>query len=1145
VITFISNADTDLLAFRSVVEGLPGELARSRAATASEGDLLPDLTGTKVVILRLLGGVKSWSSQVDALLAEVSRRGIALWAFSGDTVFDHEMAALSTPAIADVTTAFEYLRNGGLDNLQELMRYVSNVSLSTDLPLAPPRIVPKVGVLIRHPHREGRAHVGVVFYRSHLLSGNVRFIEDLCDALEARSVNVTAIYANSLRADVDGSSAALEMMRDLSLDCVITTVLAMGTMGEDGWEAAALGALGVPIIQGLISTVGFEAWSDSSAGLRPIDVAMSVAIPEFDGRIIGVPFAFKEILDDDVDFGAPITAYRTRPDRVERLAGIASRACRLRHRSNDQKRIAVVLSAYPTKRSRLGNAVGLDTPTSAIALLHAMAEAGYDVRDIPEDGDALMALLADRLTYESWELTPEQRQAAVGSLEIDRYKEYFAELPVAVRAAMEEAWEAAPGKAYVNDDRMYFSGVMLGNVMVAIQPPRGFGEHPIAVYHSPELPPTHHYLAFYRWLDDQFEADAIIHLGKHGTLEWLPGKGVGLSSECYPDLVLRNVPLIYPFIVNDPGEGTQAKRRGHATIVDHLLPPMTRAEAYDELSKLEIALDEYARVAAVDPAKLPAVREAVWEIVLASRLDEDLGVAKVPTPEEFDELILEIDGYLCELKDAQIRGGLHVLGQPPLGERLLDMVLSITRVAQGNVPPLREIADADARNRHLVDLAEEQARTRLVALANQEWRYDGSDPTLSWIAARLIPALSNTTAEITAIIEALSGAFIPPGPSGAPTRGMAHVLPTGRNFYSVDPKAVPSPFAYQVGEQLAQGVIDRYLEECGEYPRSVGIVVWGTATMRTMGDDVAQALALLGVRPRWQEGSMRVVGLEVIDEAELGRPRVDVTLRISGFFRDAFPHVIALVDQASKMVGFNDGPRIFGAKPGAYGSGVLPLIERGEWEDRNDIAEVYTTWSGWAYGEHLFGSAATEAFRERFRTIQVAIKNQDNREHDIFDSDDYFQDHGGMIAAVEALRGERPKAYFGDSSNPRSPRVRDLSEEAARVVRTRVINPKWIEAMKHHGYKGAFEMAATVDYLFGYDATAGVVSDWMYERVAQAFVFDETTQKFFFESNPWAFGSICDRLLEAVRRGLWETSEETVDDLRRARLRAEAWEEQR
>ncbi|MDQ6783728.1 MAG: cobaltochelatase subunit CobN, partial [Actinomycetota bacterium] len=625
-------------------------------------------------------------------------------------------------------------------------------------------------------------------------------------------------------------------------------------------------------------------------------------------------------------------------------------------------------------------------------------------------------------------------------------------------------------------------------------------------------------------------------------LEWLPGKGVGLSAGCGPDAALGDLPLVYPFVVNDPGEGTQAKRRAHAVIVDHLLPPMTRADSYDDVARLEALLDEHAQIAALDPAKLPAIRARVWELIVQAEIHRDLGVDARPEGDDFDDLVLHVDGYLCELKDAQIRGGLHTLGRPPEGEAELDLVLAITRLPQGStVPALRKAADG----RHDVDAAEAEARGTLAAIQSDGWAYEGDHPTLRWVCDRLVPALHRTIDEVGNLLGALEGHHVPSGPSGAPTRGMAHVLPTGRNFFSVDPKAIPSRLAWDVGTKLADELVARHQREEGRPPSAVGLVVWGTAAMRTGGDDVAEALALLGVRPVWAEESGRVTGVELMSLAELGRPRVDVTLRISGFFRDAFPHVIALLDDAVRLAGFDDDPRIFGSKPGAYGSGILPLLESQEWDDDDDLAAVYLAWGGWSYGRAAMGAPAAEAMQRRFSTIEVAVKNQDNREHDIFDSDDYLQDHGGMIAAVRSLTGTSPKAWFGDSSDPADPRVRSLAEEAARVVRSRVLNPKWIDAMRRHGYKGAFELAATVDYLFGYDATARVVQDWMYERVTSAYVADPDVRKFFAESNPAALRSIAERLLEADQRDLWQASPQARQTLEDAILEGEGWEELR
>jgi cobaltochelatase CobN len=1127
VILVLTNADTEILALRSVLECLPAGFPDVRAANPAHLDRAPPVTDADVVLVRLLGGRQAWEEPFDELRRSCAEAGVPLLAFGGEAAPDVELTAASTVPSATVAQAFEYLLHGGLANTEHLLRFVADTVLLGGFGFDPPVEVPPVGVLDR-PQVAGRPTVGIVFYRAHVLSGNTQFVDDLAVALEERGANAVPVYCYSLRPDADGRVPALELLDERGVDCLVTTVLSMGSTAGDEWDAAPLAALDVPVVQAVAATQSSAVWEASAAGLSPMDVAMAVAIPEFDGRIVSVPFSFKETVDDGDRLGAPVTAYRTRPDRVARVAGLAVRLASLRRVPSAERRVAVVLSAYPTKRSRLGNAVALDTPASVIDLLHALAGAGYRVDRIPPDGDTLMAELADGYPFAD--------DGASGGH--DR--------------RFPPAMSSSPGEG----------GLDLGGVFLAIQPPRGFGDNPVAVYHSPDLPPADEYLAFYRWLDEDWGAHAVVHVGKHGTLEWLPGKSVGLSSACYPDIALRDLPLIYPFVVNDPGEGTQAKRRAHAVIVDHLLPPMTRADTYDDLARLESLLDEHARAASVDPAKLPAVRTKVWELLVEAEIHRDLGLSESPEGAEFDDLVVHVDGYLCELKDAQIRGGLHVLGRPPEAEAELDLVLALTRLPQGPVPSLRA-GLGDGASRAEVDAVEAGNRRRLAVLQEAGWAYDGEHPTLRWVCDRLIPNLRRTPDEVGSVMAALDGRHVPAGPSGAPTRGMAHVLPTGRNFYSVDPKAVPSPLACEVGTGLADALIARHLAEEGRYPETVGLVAWGTAAMRTMGDDVAEALALVGVRPRWAAESGRVTGVEAIPLAELGRPRVDVTLRISGFFRDAFPHVIALLDDAFSLVAaldeplednlvraHGDDPRIFGSKPGAYGSGILALLESRDWRSDEDLAAVYQAWSGYAYGrsgpgQGIRGVPAFDAMARRFAGIEVAVKNQDNREHDIFDSDDYLQDHGGMVATIRSLTGVQPKAWFGDSADPSRPRVRSLAEEAARVVRTRVVNPKWITAMCRHGYKGAFELAATVDYLYGYDATARVVEDWMYERVTDAYVADPQVRKLFEQSNPWALRSIAERLLEANERGLWNASDGALATLRSALLEAEGWEESR
>ena len=1222
MILFLTNADTDILALRVVAEGLPAGFPPLRAANPALLGQAPDLTGVSVVVVRLLGGRQAWEVPFDRMRAECVRAGVPLLALGGEAVPDAELTALSTVPSATVTQAFRYLTQGGVANLAQMVRFVADTVLLEGFGFEPPVEVPAYGVLgegeIHGPtaveiagtlsHDPTRPTVAVVFYRAHVLAGNTGFVHDLCDGIRAAGANALAVFGYSLRPDapVDGSTTAssplVTLLAERGVDAVVTTMLAAGSLDEetDTWDAGALATLGVPVVQAVCATQSVATWEASDSGLTPMDVAMAVAIPEFDGRIVTVPFSFKETVDADDVLGTPVTAYRTRPDRVARVAGLAPRLARLQRTDNADKRVAVVLSAYPTKRSRLGNAVGLDTPASVIALLHAMDAAGYRVDHIPASGDELMAKLADALTYDRNSLSTAQSARAVGRWSGEEYGRWFGGLPVDLQATMVEAWGPAPGEVYTepsprgDGSDLVFAGLDLGGVVVAIQPPRGFGDNPVAIYHSPDLPPTHHYLAFYRWLDLGWGADAVVHVGKHGTLEWLPGKSVGLSASCFPDAALGSLPFIYPFVVNDPGEGTQAKRRTHAVIIDHLVPPLTRAELTDDLSRLESLLDTHAQVSALDPAKLPEIRRQVWEVLVAAEIHRDLGIAheaeivdpgrtsrRAPAFDDpaFDDLLVEVDGYLCELKDAQIRGGLHILGAAPVDQALIDMVLAITRLPQLRSGSLRaEVGEAlrvgdDPRD---LDQVEAECRRRVEICAGAGWQLGevdrADDPdlcirssaVLAWVCDRLVPALDSTYGEIDAVLGALDGRFIPPGPSGAPSRGMAHVLPTGRNFYSVDPKAIPSPLAWQVGSALADRLIERHVDEEGRYPTTVGLVVWGTAAMRTAGDDIAEIFAQLGVRPRWAEESGRVEGLELVPVEELGRPRVDVTVRISGFFRDAFPHVLGLLDDAFALAAAADDPpgtnpvadsgttepRVFGPKPGAYGSGILPLLESQNWRSDDDLAQVYLAWGGYAYarspgGGAVRGTAAPEALRSRLSAVEIAVKNQDNREHDIFDSDDYLQDHGGMVAAIRSLTGTQPKAWFGDTSDPARPRVRSLAEEAARVVRSRVVNPTWLSAMKRHGYKGAFEMAATVDYLFGYDATAGVVEDWMYERVTEAYVGDPGMRKFFEQSNPWALRAIAERLLEASARGLWDASDQAIGTLRSAVLEAEGWEESR
>lgn len=1241
MLRFVTTADTEILATAAAVERLGEDFPAVRCANpggAIDQQAFVDelLDGAAVVLCRILGGRRGWPEGFDLLRARCARDGIPLLALGGEIEPDAEMTALSSAPAGAVAQAGEYLRHGDVANVEQLLRFLADTFLLEGHGFEPPHEVPDLGVYVPGVGdvaiedalarlAPGRPTIGICFYRSHRITGNAAWVNELAAQIEAAGANALAVWSTTLRRDADGDVPALALL-DGHVDALLVTMLATGGShagdAEQRWDAAALEALDVPVLQAVCATSSRAAWQESASGLTPLDAATQVAIPEFDGRLLGGVVSFKERGSEAGSIvGAAIPRYVADAERCARVARLAVRHARLRTTPNAEKKIAVLLTSFPTKHARVGMAVGLDTPASALGLLDALHEADYTVERPYGHGDELMHALIAGGGHDPEFVTDEQLANATLRFPVAEYAEWYATLPVSLRDAMEERWGPPPGDEFVtkSEDTSYFvvAALELGNVLIAIQPPRGYGEDPVGIYHDPELPPTHHYLAVYRWLEAKWGADAIVHLGKHGTLEWLPGKMLALSAECAPDAALGDIPLVYPFVVNDPGEGVQAKRRAHAVIVDHLVAPMMRAETYDELAELEALLDEYARLEILDPPKLPGLAVQIWDAIERANLQADLGVQE--RPDDLGLLVEHIDGYLCEVKDIQVKDGLHVLGVAPAGDGLRGLVSAVGRLGSGDdIPGLRRavgaafgldepalVADPGSpaagvpaelaerfrgpasSNGDVIDRLEAAQMALLDALALRGWSADdvaevcqevlgrsdaGLERALRFAADTVVPRIAQTTDELVHVLGALEGHHVPAGPSGSPTRGRVDVLPTGRNFYSVDPRALPSQLSYETGTRLAQALLDRHVADHGELPRMVGLVAWGTSAMRTQGDDAAEIFALLGVRPVWARESRRVTGIEVIALEQLGRPRIDVTVRISGFFRDAFPHLLALLDDAVSLVAGLDEPadmnfvaaharedaealageldakpawrqattRIFGSKPGAYGAGLAQLLDARDWRDGGDIAEVYEAWGGFAYGRGLDGASARGAMRDCFARIDVAVKNVDSQEHDILDSDDYYQYHGGMVATARALSGREPAAVLGDSSDPSRVVTRSLAQETRRVFRARVANPRWIASMIRHGYKGAAELAATVDYLFGYDATTGIAEDWMYEDVARKYLLDEDVGSFMTRSNPWAARAIAEKLIEAADRGLWEAPPaDTMDSIRARYLELE------
>ncbi len=1313
-IVFLTAADTEIQTLAGAIPQLPSDFPSLRAANLLQlqQQLTVDtyaetaLIEAKVIIVRLLGGRSYWPYGIEVLKELAEENGTALIFLPGDDRPDPDLISHSTVPLAIANRLWRYLCEGGVDNLHQALRFLGQQFFDRSEPVEPPQAVPNIGcyeawqsALSPSPSpKVGRGEkviptAGLLFYRSHYLSGNTAPIAALCQALTERGIRPIPLYVSSLRAE-EIKAAVLEEFNSIQL--------ILNTTGFAIDDSAFWQKLNVPVLQVICSGGPEERWRENWQGLSPQDMAMNVALPEVDGRIISRAVSFKSVAQRNEALETDVVTYQPVGDRIHFVADLAKNWINLGQTPITQRKVALILANYPTRDGRLANGVGLDTPESCINLLKAMQAGGYDIPQIPENGTELINWLTAGPTND-----PEGQgiRPVAQSLTLADYQRYFEQLPEPVRSGMEKRW----GPPAISETQATWEiptataqgfpipGIQLGNVFVGIQPSRGYDKDPSLNYHAPDLEPTHEYLAFYQWLRTEFGTQAIAHVGKHGNLEWLPGKSIALSEDCYPEVALGPLPHLYPFIVNDPGEGSQAKRRSGAVIIDHLTPPLTRAELYGPLTQLEGLVDEYYSAQQLDPTRVALIRDRILTLLNETNLAEDLQLtASVPAArpgadleerkavdQRFEAQVLnELDTYLCELKEAQIRDGLHVLGQCPEERQLRDLAIAIARMpgtgqqgltraiaedwgldwdpltvemgealsaeeqavgkrhqqdppqspllkggsgASDELPKITAIALRTTGD--LIEQIETQAAHWLDQILNappqtnlplSQRGTEGDQPclhpkpgpqahtALTWITQTLLPNLHQTTHELTQFLNGLNAHYVPAGPSGAPTRGRADVLPTGRNFYSVDIRGLPTETAWDVGRKAADAVIERYCQDEGDYPQTLALSMWGTATMRTGGDDMAEALALMGVQPMWDGPSRRVVDFEILPLSLLERPRVDVTLRISGFFRDAFPNLIDLFDQAVAAVAALDEPdaqnplaarvkaeteewiekgldeeeagrrsryRIFGSKPGAYGAGLQGLIEAQNWTSDADLAQAYINWSSYAYSSTANssskstgststsgagqGHAAPEAFQQRLKNLQIVLHNQDNREHDLLDSDDYYQFHGGLTAAARTAQGvgeqpvsgdsnDGPQIYFGDHAQPAKPKVRPLSEEISRVYRSRVINPKWIAGVMRHGYKGAFEMAATVDYLFAYDATTHTVADHMYEGVAQAYILDDEVQAFTQQHNPWALRDMAERLLEAEQRGLWKQADTNLlSKLRNVVLQAEEKVERR
>ncbi|MFL0790699.1 MAG: cobaltochelatase subunit CobN [Prochlorococcus sp.] len=1202
-VLLLSSAITDISTLASVLElddqqiwhneirALP--LAALEHPAQVDHYLASTAENAELIIVRLLGGRGHWSYGLEQLQLWQSRSGdrqLLVLAGTEDQNADLHGLGSCTLELAERLAAL--LREGGPNNMAALLRVVADLLDGREVD---PGLITVEAMADPSPwdwRQDPGEKVGVILYRALARAGDLAFPASLNRSLRAKGLCPRALWVSSLRDPLVQQAVKHQLAREKVAAVLTTTSFASVQFDEAGLGAPLWDELNVPVLQVLSCGKSRDQWLASSRGLDPLDLSLQVVLPELDGRITTRPCAFREVREANSSLATAVQGLKSDPEGLAWVVDHVRAWIDLRQTAPRQRCVGLVLANYPCRDGRIANGVGLDTPTSTASILAWLQSSGHDLgtEPLPQGGKALMGRLLSSRTND-----PEsQTRPPLDHLPLELYQTWWSSVGDEARALIEQRWGSPDQAIDLEADGFPIHGISLGRIVVLIQPSRSYDADQLSDLHSPDLPPPHRYLAQYLWMRLVHGTQLLIHVGKHGSAEWLPGKGVGLSADCGPQLALGPVPHLYPFIVNDPGEGSQAKRRGHAVILDHLTPPLGRAGLHGPLLKLEALMDEY-----VEASQLGAERTDRLETQLIRQLEELNWPDLPPNPGDGSssqkalvDCFDRAETYLCELKESQIRTGLHRLGQRPSPEAELELMAALARSPspqhQGltqaiairlglSLDPWRE-EEGDsleiADQAKLIDLGvhnprrvgdaipwlEDQAMAmlRLLLYPEAELQADGvelcqqlrqwlhtcpEDPLLVYLRRDLwIRLRSCGEQEQQSLLNGVEGGRLASGPSGAPTRGRPEVLPTGRNFYSIDLRGLPTEAAWDLGRRSAELLLDLHLLEQGEAMTHLALSVWGTATMRNGGEDIAQLFALIGVRPIWDGPTRRMIDLEVIPLDLLCRARVDVTLRISGLFRDAFPQLVGWVNQAQQLVAALDEPselnplaettrcegpqgRIYGSAPGAYGAGLQALIDSGNWEDRSDLGQAFLAWSQWRYDGSEEPTQDREGLERSLARVQVVLHNQDNREHDLLDSDDYYQFHGGLAAAVETVSGRRPDLWFGDHSRRERPRLHRLEKEIDKVMRSRLLNPRWLNGMKQHGYKGAFEMAASLDYLFAYDAATDRIPDWCYGALCDQWLMDEDIVAFIHEHNPWVLRDMAERLLEASNRGLWKGAE--------------------
>ncbi len=1054
-----------------------------------------------------------------------------------------------------------------------------------------------------------RPVIGLLFYRDEWIWDDLAYPAAFIREAEQKGCNALAVFTNQMPDESLGMPSIRKVFNDFftlngeTVIDVLVSAMKFSHVGNGSLTADELEQLGVPVLTAYTLLTTEEDWRKNPEGLNAVETSIAVALPEFDGAIHGVPIAGRNVLPD----GA--IEYQPMPERMAAMVDKAIKWARLHRLKNEDKKIALIFHNYPPKNYNIGSASGMDSMESATRLLARMQADGYKIDFLPESAEEFIRIMTSHATNDLSLLTDKQAEECQ-KLSADEYAAFFATLPEEARQKMTEQWGEAPGDIMLSDEgNILVPGTMNGNIFMTVQPARQYGMDPARAYHDPTIAPTHQYLAFYYWLREVFKADAVIHLGTHGNLEWLPGKATGLDRSSYSDIALGSLPNIYPYLMTISGEGVIAKRRSSACLIGYLPAPVAEAGAFDELAELEKMADEYSHFQKQDSEQAAELEKKIIELAHETKIDESVAYDET---KPFTDYLAELHEYIEELQDSEIHVGLHVLGQPPEGDILIGEVMHLLRLSNGPVPSLYNlwaekfslnfeeleknpsaIVEAfDLTGGELLRRIRNESRAFVTAIAEKGFTEQSVNAAMQlpetaegpeewkqkikslgqYIIEEIYPRLARTTDELDHTLAALSGKYVAPGPSGSPSAGGVDLLPSGRNFYGVDPRALPSQAGWMAGKKLGDRMIEKYITDEGKYPENIGMVLWSGPNMRSSGQDIAEFLYLLGVKPVWQKGSLRVTDLEVIPLDELKRPRIDVTARISGLFRDTLPHLAELMDKAVLMVAKLDESdddnfvrkhiredsealqadgasaddawrnaafRVFGDAPGTYGSGINVVLDAKNWESEKDLADVYVRWGGHVFGGGQRGVYQPELFKKRLAQMELTVKNEENHDMNILSSDDYNGFHGGMIAAVKSFGQKTPVSYVGDSANRGAPKIRTVAEEMKRVVRTESLNPKYIEGLMQHGYKGAMDMANRLNISFQWDATSSVMEDWMYNDYAEKYAFDPKVQQWMKKVNPWALQNIAETLLEAEQRQMWNADDETKEKLQELYLSVE------